>query len=75
MNNFTRITVPLSKDEFFALREAASKNYRHPREQARWLLRQVLVIADARPGTMPLDVENANRGAMDSDPQRTAVAV
>jgi hypothetical protein len=43
MNEFTRITVPLSRDEFFALRAAAGKEYRHPREQARWLLRQVLM--------------------------------
>lgn len=46
MRDYTRITVALSKDEFTALRETAAKEYRHPREQARWLLRQVLGIAE-----------------------------
>ena len=42
MTHFTRITVPLGKDEFFALRENADREYRHPREQARYLLRLAL---------------------------------
>lgn len=45
MDTFTRITVPLSKDEFTALRDAAGQEYRHPREHARWLLRQALLAA------------------------------
>ncbi|MBX2997779.1 MAG: hypothetical protein KF893_04660 [Caldilineaceae bacterium] len=46
MDQFTRITVPLAKDEFDALREKASKDYRHPREQARYLLRAALGLTD-----------------------------
>lgn len=46
MTQFTRITVPLGKDEFFALRENADREYRHPREQARYLLRLALGLAD-----------------------------
>lgn len=42
MTHFTRITVPLGKDEFQALRENADREYRHPREQARYLLRLAL---------------------------------
>lgn len=42
-DRYTRITVPLSKDEFEALRDAASREYRHPREQARFILHQVLL--------------------------------
>lgn len=42
-DRYTRITVPLSKDEFEALRTAAQTDYRHPREQARYLLRSILL--------------------------------
>lgn len=41
-NQYTRITVPLSKQEWEALRDASQQEYRHPREQARYLLRRVL---------------------------------
>ena len=53
MRDYTRITVDLSKDEFVALREAASKEYRHPREQARWLLRQLLVQGNGNAQSQP----------------------
>jgi hypothetical protein len=42
-DRYTRITVPLSKDEFEALQTAAQIEYRHPREQARYLLRSLLL--------------------------------
>lgn len=42
-DRYTRITVPLSREEFEALRTAAQTDYRHPREQARYLLRGVLL--------------------------------
>lgn len=42
-DKYTRITVPLSKEEFEALRTAAQTDYRHPREQARYLLRIILL--------------------------------
>lgn len=42
-----RITVPLSSDEFSALRESASMQLRHPRDQARFLLRRALGLAAA----------------------------
>lgn len=42
-DQYTRITVPLSHDEFCALRERAEIEYRHPREQARYILRAVLL--------------------------------
>lgn len=40
---YTRITVPLSKDEFEALQDLARLDYRHPREQARYLLGTLLL--------------------------------
>jgi plasmid stability protein len=43
MNQLTRITVPLSKEEFFALRNSAANQYRHPRDQARHILRMALL--------------------------------
>ena len=46
MTQFTRITVPLGRDEFNALRENADKEYRHPREQARYLLRVALGLTE-----------------------------
>jgi len=39
----TRITVTLSMDEWKALRDRAVSEYRHPRDQARFLLRDVLL--------------------------------
>lgn len=46
MSEFTRITVPLSRDEFVTLRDRAGDEYRHPRDHARWLLRQALGLTD-----------------------------
>lgn len=46
MTHYTRITVPLGKDEFQALRESSDREYRHPREQARYLLRLALGLTD-----------------------------
>jgi hypothetical protein len=56
MNEYTRITVPLSKDEFAALRDTAGNEYRHPRDHARYLLREALgLTGETRP--------NANRAS------------
>lgn len=38
-----RITVPLSREEFIALRSRASAELRQPREQARYMLRAALL--------------------------------
>lgn len=46
MSEFTRITVPLSKDEFCRLRDIAMQEYRHPRDHARWLLRNALGMGE-----------------------------
>lgn len=45
MNEHIRIAVPLSQAEFMALRNLAMNEYRHPREQARYLLRSILLNA------------------------------
>ncbi len=45
--NDMRITVPLSRDEFIALRELASVQLRLPRDQARYLVRLGLGLAGA----------------------------
>lgn len=39
----TRITVPLSHEEAQAIIKMAETQYRHPREQARFLLREALI--------------------------------
>jgi len=39
---YKTLTVPLGKDEFHALRAASDREYRHPRDQARHLLRCAL---------------------------------
>lgn len=41
-----RITVPLSDDELHSLLEVAKREFRHPRDQARWLLRQALGLEE-----------------------------
>ena len=46
MKAYTSIMLPLGKDEFNALRENADREYRHPREQARYLLRCALGLTD-----------------------------
>lgn len=66
MDTFARITVSLSKDEFAALRDVAGQEYRHPREQARWLLRLALGLSEVQ--------ENANRGALGVEVHSAAVA-
>lgn len=43
MERYTRISIPLGKDEYAALLEAAMSEYRHPRDQARAILRKVLI--------------------------------
>ena len=42
MKAYTSIMLPLGKDEFDALRAASDREYRHPRDQARHLLRWAL---------------------------------
>jgi hypothetical protein len=47
----TRITVPLSSAELHALIDAAQRDYRHPRDQARAMLRDALGLAVATTDT------------------------
>ena len=70
MSEYTRITVPLSQAEFVALRDKAEREYRHPRDHARYLLREALGLPVVNIQPQP----NTNRGAMDSDAQRTTIA-
>lgn len=69
MSEYAGLSIRLSRREFERLIELAQRDLRHPRDQAVYLLRQAMV-SDA--GDVP--EENANRDAMDSDPQRAAVA-
>lgn len=43
----TKISIPLTHDEFIALSSAATRELRTPRDQARFLLRQILLGPDA----------------------------
>lgn len=47
--SYTRIVVPLSREELNALRDAADREYRHPRDQARYLVRQALGLTEKLP--------------------------
>lgn len=58
MNRFTRITVPLSKQEWETLQISAAQEYRHPREQARYLIRCAL-LGDAMPTNNNTGAESA----------------
>ena len=42
MNDLTRISVPLARDEAQIIIELARKEFRHPREQARFLIYEAL---------------------------------
>ena len=49
MLKLTRIQVPLSHDEALALYRVAEQEYRHPRDQARAILRDALLGSRAGP--------------------------
>lgn len=49
MSEYRRITVPLGRDEWQRLTTAADQEYRHPRDQARFILRQALGLAEKPP--------------------------
>ena len=49
MTEVTRITIPVSADEVAALRQAADRDFRHPRDQARFLLRYALGLPTETP--------------------------
>ena len=49
MPEHRRLTVPLGKDEWDVLRQTADRDYRHPREQARYLLRVALGLPTEAP--------------------------
>lgn len=55
MSEYRRIYVPLSKEEFAALQDVASKEYRGPRDQARHLLRSALGLAEVR--SVPINLQ------------------
>ena len=47
---FTRVSVPLSLEEFVALRDTATRECRHPQEQARYMLRRALGVTQQNEG-------------------------
>jgi hypothetical protein len=61
LETVTRITVNLSADERRALMASAQREYRHPREQARYLLRRALLGESAQPA------ESSNRTGVRQD--------
>lgn len=44
----TRITIPVSTEELEALRKLADRDMRHPRDQARYILRRGLGLLGER---------------------------
>ncbi len=57
MSEFTKIYVPLSRDEFVALSKIANYELRDPRVQARLILRKALF---GSPAELPNASTNAN---------------
>lgn len=60
------ITIPLSEQQFETLRECAAQAVRRPRDHATFLILEGLKIKDVR--------TNANRGAVELETKRAAVA-
>lgn len=65
MEDFARMVVTLSKEEFYALKKSAKKEYRNPRDQARYLLRSALLNS----------LENENSQSATNSQAQSAVAV
>ena len=68
MNEYRRIYIPLSREEFIALSESARCDYRHPRDQARFIIRAALG-GDSPPNakqkkTTSAKLETANAGGV-----------
>lgn len=63
--HMTKISVPIADDEFVALSSLANREMRHPREQARYILRSVLLsdqptVEDNKPAAATLPERTAN---------------
>jgi hypothetical protein len=67
----TRINIPVTNEELEALQSFAQRDLRHPRDQARYLLRAAMGMNGDDVQSRP----NANRVAVDSEALRDAVAV
>lgn len=63
-----QLTITLDGTETAMLRQAAVRELRKPRDQARYLLRQALLAAVGTPEEM------RNRGAVEVEAQRAAAA-
>lgn len=53
MNRRQSINIPLAAEELTALVSAAQREYRHPRDQARYILRQALLGNHEQATTTP----------------------
>lgn len=67
---YTRITVPLSYNEFVALSQSAQCDLRHPRDQARHILRQALGLTETEQ-----ESKRDNAGATGNQPHTGIVTV
>lgn len=70
---FTRIQVPLGRDEYAALLSAAMSDYRHPRDQARAILRAAL-LGGQEPNVIDLVPEKHNDAVLNFGETHGAVA-
>jgi hypothetical protein len=62
MNEFAGVNIRLSREEFERLRDTAQRDLRHPRDQARYLLRLALGLTTNPPiREMHGDVARAER--------------
>lgn len=72
MDSTSRITVSLSRAELEALIRNAQRDYRHPRDQARYLLRRALM--GEQPPDPPAPVAPMTSGAAVSQTTGAALA-
>ena len=63
MDSTSRITVSLSRAELEALIRNAQRDYRHPRDQARYLLRRAL-LGEQPPDPPPATIPPMTNGAV-----------
>lgn len=73
MDSTSRITVSLSRAELEALIRNAQRDYRHPRDQARYLLRRAL-MGEQPPDPPPAPVAPMTNGAAVSQANGAALA-
>jgi hypothetical protein len=70
MRPITGLNVPLAPNELESVRNSAERNLRHPRDEARFLIRQALGLAPSK----LTEEMNSSTGGVSPDAGAAAVA-